>query len=90
MAFSQGGNFLEPHRELDEKFFVFGDCKKIWLSAGLGVILAGQAGAVGESLTQKNRSLGYTAVLDMILIVELVGKREKSVYLVLILGIPFP
>lgn len=87
MAFSQGGNFLEPHRELDEKFFVFGDCMNIWLSAGLGVILAGQA---GESLTQKNRSLGYTAVLDMISIVELVGKREKSVYLVLILGIPFP
>lgn len=38
----------------------------------------------------KKSVVGYTAVLDMILIVELVGKREKSVYHLLILGIPFP
>lgn len=49
-------NFWSLTGNWRKSFFVFGDCINIWLSAGLGaksVILEGQAGAVGESLTQK-------------------------------------
>lgn len=52
-------NSLEPRRELDEKFFVFGGCINIWLSAGLGFknCYFGGAGWGGRGKSKTKKSV---------------------------------